>query len=351
MLNFYSRLLIPIFIIIYLSRADLNSATYSFVLRDILPFFYFLLIPGLVGVLRLVPEARIINAFRLGCLWHLIWYLPSSLGLLPSIYLPWLSDIPIFSERSDISGVVMGMGILFWSSFPKIGLKANTTLSVLFFVASLLGRSRAGLFATISCLAFLLLKVYIEGKNTTDSRDKRTLTTLAVFTVTGFLGILLIGQSISSENAMARLGVFGGETNSVYSAQNTGNARLLAARAVFDWTIKNNSELFGEGPGAQIVLNSGAVRFLSGNLDVRAPHNWWVHLFARYGLVGLFFWCTILGAFTIGKHSSNTALVVVSIGSIFAILVSSTFGVILESPFGSIPLMFLIAVVLKTRDS
>ena len=349
-LDIFARVLLPTFIISNLIRADQNNI--SFVLKDILPFVYLMLIPGVVAVLRQVTTFRIVKAIRLGCALHLFWYLPNSLGLLPEIYLPWLSKIPIFSERSDLSGVVMGIGILFWSSFPTIGLKSNTTLSLLFLVAAILGRSRAGLIATIFCVAFLSVKIYAERKNSNKkNQDTVTLFVIVTLIMTGFLGAATIGQLNSSENAFSRFGLFGGESNVVTSAKNTGNARYLAAKALIDWTNESNVELFGAGPGAEIVLNSGALRFLSGHVEVRAPHNWWLHLFSRYGFVGLFFWCIFIGVNSFRKNVLREPAAIAASGSILAILISSTFGVILESPFGSIPLIFLISMILRDREN
>jgi hypothetical protein len=138
------------------------------------------------------------------------------------------------------------------------------------------------------------------------------------------------------------------------NAISTQNARQEAWKMVTDyWT--QNSFWFGFKPGEHVVQNSGALRYLSGEIEVRWPHNIFLSIMFRNGLmIGIFFCSLLLYILFMGlKNILETTSELLDF-QLFAFLVScivvSSVGVVLESPFGYIPFTIISGMVLARRE-
>jgi hypothetical protein len=202
----------------------------------------------------------------------------------------------------------------------------------LFVFQSLLTTGRAGLIATILCFSYV---VFVEKESRILNRKR--LFFLALF----LLGILIAPiapQLIPENSSIARLGVFSPDGKAAQTGQGTALARRNASKLILDWTVENRLQFYGAGPGYEILKDSGAVRWLSGSLDVRYPHNWWVSLYSRYGLVGIVIWTSNI----IWYWRITSAIKPIKSLVIAATLFVASFGVIIESPFGLWPLYFFL---------
>jgi hypothetical protein len=329
---FFLGIYIVLQIIIY------NEYPTSLLLRDLAPFIYLFIFICLRSSALIIPHELLFSFLRTATLFSLIWNLGRSLGVINEVSIPPITGVPIFSERSDQFGFVACIGIIVWSEkkFSHLFRPLTRNAIVLLFlltVALLPGRAGG--------IASLLSLVYLLVSRDLNKQRNRILSRRVIY---GLITAVLLGGIISSfipdSSSLKRSGIIPGEDSSRNSAQGTVNARIEAQKLVLDWTFENKLEVFGAGPGREIVLESGAYKWLSGSVDVRQPHNWWVSLFSRFGFFGFFYW-TFLVFYYLGPIKRSN-LMQPRIFILGAILTTSTFGVILESPFGLIPFYFFL---------
>jgi len=316
------------------------------VARDLLPFIYLLCVPACVYALRNTPDVVIIKSLRYASTLNLAWFLPSSLGLLAPISISAISPIPLFTERADQSGIAMGIGVLAWSAFPSLRITSNPMLIGLCVFAAAVGRSRAGLF---TCLLALLLHFFFKKEVYAKSKRIERFVAIVTFTVAAFL--LFFGSQsrfVSDGNSsLVRSGIIGNNQESVEGGRSTTRARYMAAKTLIKWVEENNLQFFGAGAGREIILESGAIVYLSGNPDVRAPHNWFVGLYSRFGVLGLLFWCTLYGqVLVLGRKNVGQVQQMLK-AIILIICFCSSLGVIMESPFGALPIAIASAMYIR----
>jgi hypothetical protein len=266
-----------------------------------------------------------------------------SFGVLKEFTISNLTGIPIFSQRPDHFGFVAAIGIIVWcdKKFNKFfaPFMRNAIVFVFLLEVALLP-GRAGSLAAIFGVIYLVIS---PDRN---SQRNRALGRRIIY---GILMLVIVGSTISAflpeQSALKRSGLIPGSQISRSSGQGTADARITAQKRVIEWTFENNFEVFGAGPGLEIVLESGAYKSLSGAVDVRQPHNWWVSLFSRFGFFGFFYWIFLVTYYLGPLKRSNFMQPRTFI--LGAILITSTFGVILESPFGLIPFYFFL---MRTGD-
>lgn len=137
-------------------------------------------------------------------------------------------------------------------------------------------------------------------------------------------------------------------------AQGTARARDMSWDMVINWTNETPvRQAVGSGPGPDFITESGARNVLQGTqyTGVRSPHNWFVGLYARIGLVGLGLAVLVLlaAARSIFVHRSRIGsdeLLFTSAITVAAILPIATVGVVLESPFGAVPFWWAMGILL-----
>lgn len=332
-------------ILIHLFTASIGSRVTQ--IRDLVPFIYLLFVPAIARTLEGVDFTRIIRALRLGTILHLAWSGLVTLGLLqPFRFFPSVFGAQIFEKRWDLAGLVYAIGILSWSSFRSQKLERNSIAIIAFVIAGGLQASRAGMISVAFAIIFVLLKERVNGYGRQGYLSRIVLIAtlgFAVVTSASLLSSQLPGSSLS------RLGVFGDDAKVIQSAGNTARARSEARKLMMNWTFTQNKQFFGFGPGVEIVRDSGAINYLSGAKDVRAPHNWFVGLFARFGILGTAVWALLV---TYGAFGRGLSPEIAWLGrcSIFLILVVSTLGVIMESPFGSLPFSFFLGMLMVNKN-
>ena len=325
------------FFIIYNFVRSLEFNT-GVVIRDLAPFLYLFLIPTLRTSMAKIEIEMLGKVIVYATCLHLMWFLPSSVGLLKPTQVS-IAEIPIFSNRSDHSGVVMCMGVAFLgivlTQFPF-----RKALMLIFSLAVIVSNSRASL---LGLLVVYLYIIFIQTKSKQSNG------------VGGFLSLLLLFaalitpltsspslQSLLPENSvMRRLGFVEQDSNAHIIAQGTIRDRVLAWQSLTTWSRDQSNLFTGVGPGVEMLIESGSLIRLSGNQDVRSPHNWLVSVFSRYGISGILIWSFIVFG-PIMKKQKKPQMKALKV-SVVSLCVIALFGVIIESPFGSLPLAVILA--------
>ena len=332
----YSSLAIVVVFVIWQYTRN-PSASAILRVRDLLPFLYLILFWMIRKSIRQIPKFSLMQGLRFASAFSLTWNIPVSLGIIKPFMLNPFTGIEIFSQRPDHAGVVAGIGCLVWGSswaYPKNHDRQflQTLFPYLFIVQSLLTSGRAGFFAVSRCF---LYTIFLDTISVSARRKKILFLAIGLF-------FLLIGPSIiqllPENSSLARLGLVSQNDIAAQAGQETASARKIAAGVVWEWTKDNKRVLFGAGPGYEILAESGAVRWLSGSLDVRYPHNWWLSLYSRYGIFGFVLWnFFVLKFWDIPSNLRHYKTPI-----IVSTLLVASLGVIVESPFGLWLLFFFV---------
>ena len=131
----------------------------------------------------------------------------------------------------------------------------------------------------------------------------------------------------------------------------TQHAREEAWKLIWNFWIGHEFWM-GFPFGYHFVLESGALRYLSGAADVRWPHNVLLSILCRSGLIlGVVLIFAIIGiliAAILGTRHPNADLIDLQVLALVSTIITvSCFGVLLESPFGYIPFTFASAVIMS----
>ena len=333
----YITLILGIFLIFQLLR----NPQFNFLLRvrDLLTFIYlelFLLIRNQISAISI---NYIYKVFRIATLFSLFWNLGVGLTLIPVLPSNRFSGVEIFSQRPDQSGFVACIGIVVWSltlTKSKIERIMNIWILPMNLLSLLLQPGRAGLLALLIALPLLASRI---KKGPKFSRKGLVSFIFAILLVLPFVGI--VQTFLPEQSSIKKFGFLDETGVALFTGDSTAYGRKMGQTYVLNWTKEKHKLLVGAGPGYEILMESGAVRWLSGNADVRYPHNWWVSLVSRFGLIGLACWFICAIATLKGVRSEDAGYQFLTI--IVSILVASTFGVIMESPFGIIPFAFVTA--------
>jgi len=315
--------------------------------RDLLPWFYLLLLPAVVQWAKVAGSRRILNYLTVTLLAHAAWAIPAMLGVLPEIDLPAnIFGQPLFAERPDVDVPLLAGAVVLvlhrWGTRPA-------TLAFLVFAAGAAAAqtSRAALVGSVlAVVVYARVRGYLRGA--------QGVARMFAVSVIVALVVLVLLPAISSQapdrsdaGALARAGLYGtGEASA--SGEGTAGARFQAWETLFDYYADRGHPALGAGAGAEIVRDSGAVRYLSGDVEVRAPHNWWVHAIVRTGYVGLLLWTALLVAGArprSGRSNCTSRDFGRAMGALLmtSVLLAATFGVVVEAPFGSQVLLLGVA--------
>lgn len=312
-------------------------------IRDLLPFIYlelFLLIRRTISEVNL---ADLYKVLRVSSFFSLVWNLGVGLNVLHVLPSNSFAGVQIFSQRPDQAGFVACIGIIVWSKSltkSKFERFMNFWILPLNLLSLMLQPGRAGLLALLVALPVLAIRINGVKK----FRQKSLVSLLfAIIIAIPFSGV--IQSFLPEKSAIKKLGILDQSGIARSSGDSTAFGRKMAQSTVLHWTQHENRLILGAGPGYEILLESGAVKWLSGNADVRYPHNWWVSLISRYGILGVTLWL-ICGLATIkGAFRDEAGIEFVTF--LVSILIASTFGVVMESPFGIIPFAFFTSRLLK----
>lgn len=328
-------------------------------LRDAMPFLYAgLTFVGVAAYARTSAEGR----NRTGTiLWlalngHLTWILLVNFGVLDPSLFPSLpsSDVRIFSQRPDVDMAVLGMTAgLYLRHFMLNRRRAFSALGLIFSLIAVSGlESRAGLMAALTALAISYIFTTL-GHPQPREKLKWAVTAPLIF----LLAIAIVPQTDAGGRLVATVGTSEISQQEELDAVGTANARNESWDRVIEWTNgETGRNLVGAGFGPNFIEASGAEQSLSGTAwqGVRSPHNWFVGIYARLGIVGLLLVFLVLvgliyhlARIRIAVGSSD--LLTLAAAGVFSLLVAATFGVILESPFGAVPFWWFLGVLLAER--
>jgi len=340
---------------------SLGTAPILDVLRDAVPFAY-----GLLALLSAWSysaasgQDRNATAAVLtgGLIAHLAWVLAVVLGAAVIPVSPGQGfGVPPGTLRPDIDGafaavivaiaiqrVIAGNGrVVQWVVIAACGMFAMTSIT-----------SRAPLLSLALTVGLAVTLEFLADRGTS---RRRTIVAglLPLITVVALAGL---GGTTAGERLLSSVGITEVASVEQARAQGTTTARSNTWATVVDWTEEDAVRtVFGSGFGTDFMAESGAEVYVEGTVytDVRSPHNWFVTVYARLGVVGLMALATVLiaiarAAWMVKRDVVDQPLVNLSLLVVVSILPVATFGVILESPFGAIPYFWCAGVLLASAQ-
>ena len=330
------------------AAASLGDATLMVWLRDLAPFAY--------GILAFVSAASLAHSgdgtrrrtarlFEGALVVHAAWLSLAVLlgrpdGLLD---VPAIGGLPLFMVRADIDVAFVGVTVAVMVRHLAMGRRTPVAIAALALCVLPVAAftTRAGQIAVLlaSALGFLLALTAIRRNR---GRQAMLITAIPVVLIaaTAFLP-----QTAAGERLAATLGLIAPESTAAANAIGTANAREETWTNVVDWTLASPGRtLVGTGFGPDFIKESGSSAVLEGTRyeNVRSPHNWFVGVFARLGMVGVVLAAAVVLQllWLVWRHRRTIAdddVLAIAATVVVAIIPVATVGVILESPFGAIP--------------
>jgi O-Antigen ligase len=311
-------------------------------LRDLAPFVYLISIPVFMQALTTIDTTAVVRSIWAALWIHAVWAVPASFGLLkPVTLLDSVFGLPAFQLRKDYDGPVLIATAILGLSVRSSGtrLRGALALSLLSLSAIPMLGSRATLFALLSALMYMAI---LRFRSLIRLLITPTTIVVVAFVISSLLVVAIVAPHILVSNLLAKRLGFAGESSAALGAQGSAFGRKMAWKLVWEATVDDPSRIaVGWGPGAEILRDTGALKYLSGDPTVRAPHNGFLHLFARYGALGCLVWLGCLLLLLSSARSprpppdTNLALQLLGGSLAASLLAASVVGVILESPFGA----------------
>jgi len=330
-------------------------------IRDAVPFLYgFLAFVSARSLALSTPGTRS-RTMRL--LWwainfHLVWTaLVVITGTAKGFAIPGPTfTVPFFEVRPDIDAalIAVAVGMLLrnailnrhrvWS-VGGIALGLVTVLSL---------GTRAGL---ISVMISMVLAFSLTFASTSKMSPRRAAMVFVVpFVIV--LAAVVLPMTTPGQRLIATVDPSQAFSAAQQSAQGTQRARELTWSTVISWTNEDTlRQVVGSGFGNDFLEQSGTKAFLEGTTykNVRSPHNWFVGIYARMGLLGT---ALIVGViiqlaaiiWRSRRRIGSDPLLTASALIVLSILPVATLGVVLEAPFGAVP-FFWAAGILMTLAS
>ncbi|WP_157411958.1 O-antigen ligase family protein [Agreia sp. Leaf283] len=321
-----------------------------FTARDALPFFYLLLIPLFYRAIQTLGRDTSFRWLRNAAIVHLVWFAPAVFKVLPEITIPFFGGTPAFSPRGDFDLMICGLTIVVVAADKKMRTSWRVILVLITLVAAFSNGSRAGLIAAFAVVGVVLI---ISRPFSDPARGllRFGLSALAVVPLTAIIILLVVDPP---EWAVAVQKLLPSDSSVYQSGQNTWNARISAWQLIANYASADGGAVsFGFGFGSFPIRDSGAVQYLSGDVAVRAAHNFLVTWFAFTGLVGVGFVVLALVAWavaTVPAAFSMRGTNAIGLGLVVGVLVAAVAGVILESPFGYMTFALAIAFAAQRQE-
>jgi hypothetical protein len=315
-----------------------SAGTLLLAVRDVAPYLYLALVPFVALALRGVHPGVFVRCVRAAVL-----VLAASLalrlaGVLDPIEVPF-AGVPLFSPRDDAEAVVLGIGLVAFGRWEGIA-RPSRLLQATMLVLAFLSYSRAGLLAVLFCFAIGAVR---EAELWARPRVLQVLASVTAVLCLSVMSLVLIGLEntpITPPQALQRL-------LSTDTSVGTTGARIAAWQLMLEHAEVNGTTALGAGPGTEPVADSGAVAYLSGDLTVRAAHNWAVSAIAYFGTIGLGLWTAAVLVFL--SRLWRAPLRSLAVAAVGAYGVAAALGVIVESPFGSLPIAVMLAWLVANR--
>jgi hypothetical protein len=318
--------------------------------RDLIPFIYIMFIPFLRKLLAKVNLILIADKLTWTSIAHTLWAIPSARSLFNPIEIGGVFQEPLFGVRTDQTGFVLGVGIL--ACFYRIsqGYKPRASSFLIFYLACcvILLNGRAAFLAVLFCLLIGFLIIQNNRSNTQNSQRYLSVILIIFLFTTLSLVMNVLHVDLPEDSNLKRFGIVSSETGEgKISGDGTVQGRELAQKMLLEWTVNNENIMFGAGPGSEMLIESGAVKFLSGDLTVRSPHSWPIGLFSRFGVAGTILW--FMSVILLLSHKIILAPIRIMTkfpeSLVVPIFITSLFGVIIESPFGALPFAIFMAII------
>lgn len=318
-------------------------------IRDAIPFVYFLLIPVFASAIQILGVDMAIRWIRNAAVLHTVWFVPAVLGFLGEVTVPLIAGAPVFGTRGDYDVLICGLAVVTLIAGPSVDSRITFLLIAANIAGALASGSRAGLIAAVLVVSFVAVA-------RRPFRDPGRGPLRLAFTSFAMIPLIMLAiWTINSPPAWA-VGIqklIPNDSATYQSGQNTAGARVDAWRLVVDYVSNQDVTWFGFGFGSNPILDSGAVRYLSGDPAVRAAHNFGVTWFAFTGLAGLILLGVALVAwFTIAAKNirSGPPAALIGTGLMSALVVAGLIGVIMESPFGYTTFAMAVGLVVAGGD-
>ena len=273
--------------------------------------------------------------------------------------------MPLFSFREDADSLIFLGGALYFLLMVKHHNwnKLLVVLSVIIqFFLILLFQSRA---VYVSCfLVFMFLSM---------TSTKKVLFKIMIVLMLIFAAGVVSNFTIKGEEDHYDMSAEGTvqEFLSIFTPDEsqTASYRLVWWRFVIEDALENpRSLLLGKGFGPSLAINRYSLMVGEWTREyeevggiAKSPHNFFITVFGRMGIVGLFLWLAINCAFflhmlkgirlsrILGEHKIHNILIWIGC-FILAIIAASFFAVLLESPFMAIPYFFFMGLGLAIVD-
>ena len=260
-------------------------------------------------------------------------------------------NAPLFQLRPDADAalIAVAVGMLlrnfllkrhrFWS-LAGVVLGSVTVLNL---------GTRAGL---ISVVFSLTLAFVLTFSGSVRGHPRRTAMIFAVPFIIALTAVIL-PVTTPGQRLIATIAPTQAVSAEQQSAQGTQRARELTWTAIIDWTGEEPArQLVGSGFGNDFLFESGTKSMLEGTTytNVRSPHNWFVGIYARMGIVGLALASAVIiqAGLLVWRHRRRIgsepllATAALVIGSILPV---ATLGVVLEAPFGAVPFFWALGII------
>lgn len=359
------------------------------VIRDLAPFGYLALIPAIAIALRNAQFTWLLWTIRIATLVHLVGVTLVNFGILFPVRISIIepSAASFLEYRGDLQGVIFGIGILAWGSWPGWA-KSSRLIQFVFLLGAWQMSSRAAL---ITVIVVLILNVIRERKYFAPwkalAMALASLTVVIALTSITHLDPENVSTSertdteidsgnginldapvlLNPSSGLAKL------TGASDLGEGTSGARLATYGQILEFLPLQNFWILGAGPGTDILyeictgisdapdrttmtqngqnifLPKCAVDSLAAVSTLRDPHNWTLNIIIHHGIIGLLvFILAIVGPIAAMARQVNSSLPVIAI---FAYFVCASFGVILSTPFAMLPISVLLAWLVSAQKS
>lgn len=359
--------LLWIFLAYVVARATISNDFGSLIwARDFAPFAYALIAFLAARSFSISSDAiktSSSNVLFFALSMHAVWSGIATYSLIPADALPTLagSPLPLLGLRPDIDSALVGCYSA-WLLFKW--LRRESGSSILLLAAALswavvLGMStRAGLISALICTTIALSAVRIARRDdavyrSATRRKDRRMTALALLSGGFLASVLVLPTTAPGERLIATLSESVGVNSAQLNAQGTTNARIFGWGRVISYTQGTDARIFfGAGFGPNVLQDAEAAFIYEGTTydGVRSPHNWLLTIFARTGLIGLFFFVALVTAVVLRVWRLRQLVIADPIAFpallIAAALVPvSLLGVVMEAPFGAIPFWWCLGIL------
>lgn len=327
--------------------------------RDAAPYVYIGI--GIVGASSLARSTEATRALTMKVIWgalifHLAWTaVTAGLGVDTAGFPRFPgAEVPIGTVRPDIDCAVIGVttALLIRNVlFQRMVKRSLFGLAVCVLAVS--GLDTRGGYLAIAASVILGLVVTYAVLRETKTMMRPLLGMVAGALVLG--AVIFLPSTVVGQRLIATVDSSSASSVEAKSAVGTAAARNEAWNKVLYWTEETPTrQAIGAGPGPNFIVESGSAAVLQGTqyANVRSPHNWFVGLYARFGLVGIVLVGSVLLllgfriATNIKRIGSNELLFTCAVLAV-SILPVAAVGVVLESPFGAVPFWWSVGILLS----